>query len=108
MAHYLIQASYTSQAVGNLVKNPQNRASVVTPVVEGMGGKVDCLSNALGEYDIVGIVEMPDNVSVAALSMAVTAGGALSAWRTTALLTMDEGVEAMKKAGGVGYRPPTS
>ena len=52
------------------------------------------------------IIEMPDNASAAALSMAISAAGALSSLKTTVLLDMSESVDAMRKAGGVGYRPP--
>jgi len=49
---------------------------------------------------------MPDNVSAAAFSMAASAGGALKAIKTTPLLTVQEGIEAMRKAADVEYRPP--
>jgi hypothetical protein len=40
--------------------------------------------------------------------MAASAGGAVKAVKTTPLMTIDEGMEAMRKASGVGYRPPSS
>ena len=49
---------------------------------------------------------MPDSVSAAAFSMAIGSSGAMSAYRTTPLLSMDEAAEAMKKAGSVGYQAP--
>ena len=58
--------------------------------------------------DVVVIAEMPDNVSMAALSMAVSAAGAISEFKTTVLLSMEEAMEAMRRAGSVGYRPPSS
>jgi hypothetical protein len=51
-------------------------------------------------------MEMPDNVSAAAFSLAGSAGGGIKAVKTTPLLTIDEGIEAMRKAAGAGYRPP--
>jgi hypothetical protein len=39
--------------------------------------------------------------------MAVTAGGAITHYKTTPLLTLDEGVEAMRMAGGSSYTPPS-
>jgi len=39
--------------------------------------------------------------------MAVAAGGACKAFRTTPLLTTSEGLDAMKKAAGIGYAPPS-
>lgn len=106
MGYYLLQVAYTAEGTANLVKNPQNRMDVIRPAVEKLGGKVEGAWLAFGEYDVVVIVQMPDNVSAAAFSMAVTAGGALRACKTTPLLTVEEGVQAMRKAGGTGYRPP--
>ena len=61
---------------------------------------------AFGEYDVVAILQMPDHVSVAAFSMAVAAGGAVKSIKPTPLMSMEEGVEAMKKASGSGYQAP--
>ena len=74
-------------------------------MIEGMGGKLESFYYAFGEYDVVAIAEMPDNVSMAALSMTIGAGGNLSSFKTTVLLTMDEAVEAMRKAGTTGFQP---
>jgi hypothetical protein len=46
-------------------------------------------------------------VSAAALSMAVSAAGGVRLHRTTPLLTMAESIQAMEKASGVDYRPPS-
>jgi uncharacterized protein with GYD domain len=107
MAYYLVQVAYTPEACANLVKNPQNRTEAVRPVVEKLGGKMEGAWLAFGEYDVVLIARMPDNVSAAAFAMAASAGGALKACKTTPLLTVEEGVEAMRKAAGAGYRPPS-
>ncbi len=63
---------------------------------------------AFGDYDVIALVEAPDNVSVAALSLAVTASGALTAIKTTPLMTVEEGMAAMRKGATAspGYRPP--
>ena len=107
MAYYLLQAAYTPEAWAAMVKNPQDRVQAVRPIVERLGGKVEQGWLAFGEYDIVAILQMPDNVSAAAFSMAASAGGAVKAIRTTPLMTVDEGVAAMRKAQGAGYRPPS-
>ncbi len=106
MARYLFEASYTSEAWAAQVRNPQNRIDVVRPVIERLGGRLESAYLSFGEYDVVVIAEMPDNISAAAFSLAVSAGGALKAVRTTPLLTIEEGIEALKKAAGAGYRPP--
>ena len=61
---------------------------------------------AFGDYDVVLLLEAPDNVRAAAISFAVTGGGAVSHYKTTPLLTWDEGIEAMRIAGGSSYTPP--
>jgi uncharacterized protein with GYD domain len=105
MPHYLIEVDYNAQGWAALVKQPQNRIEAVRPAVEKAGGKIETAYYAFGKYDVVVIVEMPDNVSAAALAIAFAAGGALNAVKTTPLLTAQEAMEAMKKAGGTGYRP---
>ncbi|MFQ5878934.1 MAG: GYD domain-containing protein [Dehalococcoidia bacterium] len=106
MPHYLIQASLTPEAMAAAIKNPQNRREAVRPVIEGMGGHLEAYYFAFGEHDAYVLVEMPDNVSAAAIAMAVGASGALKSYQTTVLMTAEEAMEAMRKAGGVGYRPP--
>jgi uncharacterized protein with GYD domain len=106
MALYMIQASYTPEAWAALVKNPQKRDDVTNPVFESMGGKVIANYLAFGQHDIVGIVELPDNATAAAISLAVAASGAVKSFQTTPLMTWEEGVQAMQKAGSVGYQPP--
>jgi uncharacterized protein with GYD domain len=61
---------------------------------------------SFGEYDIILVVDMPDNVSAAAISIAAAAGGAVKAIKTTPLMTMEEGIEAMRKGAAAGYRAP--
>lgn len=106
MPFYLIQASYGAQTTAAMIKNPQDRAAAIRPMIERMGGKLHGLWFAFGKYGVVAIAEMPDNVDAAAISMAIGASGAMSAYRTTPLMTMVEATEAMKKAGGVGYQGP--
>jgi len=108
MAIYLLQVAYTPQAWASLTKNPQNREDAVRPVVERLGGKIERSWLAFGEYDVVAIIQFPDNVSAAALSMAISAGGSAKAVKTTPLMTWQEGIESMRKAAAAGYRPPTA
>jgi uncharacterized protein with GYD domain len=106
MAYYLIQAAFTPEAWGRLLKNPQDRREAVRPMIERMGGKLEGYWVAFGDYDSVLIAQVPDNVSAAALSLAATAGGAVKAIKTTPLMTMDEAMQAMRKAADAGYQPP--
>jgi uncharacterized protein with GYD domain len=108
MAAYMVQVSYTAEAMAALVANPQDRTKPVAAVIKTLGGKMNNFWFAFGDYDVVGIMEMPDNVSAAAFALAVSAGGSCRAVKTTPLLTISEAMAAMKKAGGSGYRPVRS
>jgi uncharacterized protein with GYD domain len=106
MAYFALQVAYTPEAWSTLVKNPQNRIDAVRPAIESLGGRVEGAWFQFGEYDVLLIAQMPDNVSAAAFSMAVSAGGSCKSVRTTPLMSVEEGVQAMRKASGAGYRPP--
>ncbi len=107
MPHYMVQAAYTPDAWGGLIKKPQDRAEALRPAIEALGGKLVSFYMSFGEYDAVVIADMPDNISAAAVSIAAAAGGAVKAIKTTPLMTVREGMEAMSKAGQAGYRPPS-
>ncbi len=106
MAKYLILGSYSSDGWKNQVKNPTNRIEAVRPSVERLGGKIETAYYAFGEFDIMAIIDFPDNVSAAAWAIAGAAGGALDSLKTVPLVSMEEGVEAMRKASDIGYKPP--
>ncbi len=108
MPHYLQQVAYTSEGWEALVKNPQNRFDAVRPAIEKLGGKIVQGWFSFGDYDVVVIVEMPDNVSAAAIAMAYAAGGACKSVKTTPLITAEQAIEALKKAKGTGYRAATA
>ena len=107
MPMYMIQGSYTNEGLAAVVKNPQNRIEAIKPPIEKIGGKLREAFFSFGEYDFVIIASMPDNVSAVAISMAFGASGAVRNTKTTPLLTAEETMDAMRKAGSSGYRPPT-
>ncbi|HXP86377.1 MAG TPA: GYD domain-containing protein [Bryobacteraceae bacterium] len=108
MAQYLLQLSYSTEAWAVMIKRPENRVDAVKKVVKKLGGKIEGFWFAFGEHDLVGVLEMPDNVAVAAFAMAIAAGGACRNVKTTPLLEVEEGLQAMKKAGNCGYQPVTA
>ncbi len=108
MAYFLLQGAYTPESWKHLVNKPVDRVEAVRPIVEKLGGKVEGAWFAFGDYDVVLVMQMPDNVSAAAFSLAVAASGAFKSHKTTPLLSIADGVEAMKKAAGAGYQPPGS
>lgn len=105
MSSYLVQASYTTEAMASLIKNPQNRMEVVRKSVENLGGKLVGGWMSFGDYDVVLIAELPDLVSAAAIAVAAAAGGSLKSIKTTPLLSSDEAIAAAKKAANSGYTP---
>ncbi|HVB65709.1 MAG TPA: GYD domain-containing protein [Nitrolancea sp.] len=107
MARYMIQATYNADARKALVAHPQDRVAGVAALMERMGGKLECFYFSMGEFDIVAIAELPDDISAAAGALAVTGAGHLSAYHTTKLLTNDEMMSAMNKAHGMTYASPS-
>ena len=105
MPSYLLQVSYTAEALTALIANPQDRSEAVRKPIEKLGGKVVGFWLAFGDYDVVSILEMPGNESAAALALAVAAGGAVKTVKTTPLLSIEEGLSALKKARTSGYKP---
>jgi uncharacterized protein with GYD domain len=110
MSRYLLQAAYTSEAWATQLKNPQNRVEIVSQLMERLGGRFETVYYTFGDYDIVAIMDLPDNISAAAASMVVSSAGAVKAIKTTPLMTIDEGLQAMRKGADAtaSYRPPSS
>ena len=108
MPSYLVQVSYTSTAITAMIQSPQNRAEAIRIPVEKLGGKVVSFWLSFGDYDVVGVVEMPDNVSAAAFALAISAGGSCKSVKTTPLLSIEDAMTAMKMAGSSGYKPASA
>ncbi len=108
MPFYLYQVSYSTEAVKAMIANPTDRAAAASKLIEGLGGKLHHLFFAFGKYDVVCLIEAPDDAAVAAAAMAVAASGTVSGAATTKLFTTDEAMAVMAKAGtAVGtYKPP--
>lgn len=108
MAFYLLRARYAQEAMDALVERPEDRMVTTTKLLKGIGGRLHYYFFCFGEFDIVLLFELPDNVSAAALSMVLQSAGTVSDVETTPLMTMEEAIEAMRIAGdttGV-YQPP--
>lgn len=106
MPLFMYQVGYSPEGWQALIKNPQNRLEAVRPVVTKLGGRIEGAWMAFGKHDVVLIAEMPANVDAAAFAIAVAGSGAMRSCRTTPLMSVEEGVEAMKRAGQAGYRAP--
>ncbi len=106
MPLYLTRFSYTPETWARLAQKSEDRRNAASTYIEAVGGKLRGFWYAFGEYDAYNLWEAPDNVSMAAVAMAISGGGALSKYETTVLLTVEETMEAMRRASEIGYRPP--
>lgn len=106
MPFYLTRFSYTPATWAKLIKNPGDRRIAAKQYIEAVGGKLHGFWYAFGEHEGYTLWEAPDNVSMAATALAITAGGALSSLQTTVLLTVEETIAALRKASSITYTPP--
>lgn len=108
MPIYIFQLAYTAESIAAQIKQPQDRLEVAArPVIEAVGGKLLAGGFSFGEYDVTVVYEAPDDVSAAAVALAVAGGGATKSGKTTKLLSGAEWVESLRKAASVStaYRP---
>jgi uncharacterized protein with GYD domain len=106
MPLYLTRFSYTPATWAKLIGKPEDRRKAAQSYIESVGGKLHGFWYAFGTHDGYNLWEAPDNVSMAAVAVAVSGGGALSSFETTVLLTVDETIDALRKAGQIQYRAP--
>jgi uncharacterized protein with GYD domain len=106
VAKFLIRASYTTEgAKGVQSAGGTSRRDAVAATAEGLGGKLEAFYFAFGGTDAYVLLELPDNVGAAAVSIAVnTSGGATC---DVVVLLTPEDIDAAAKLS-VDYRPPGS
>ncbi len=104
MAKFMVKATYTTQGIAGLGRDGGTaRAEIVRALIENAGGQVESLYFAFGEYDLYVVGEVPDNVTAAALGIAVRATGGVEA-RVIPLITPEEIDEAARLP--VTYQAP--
>ena len=107
MPLYLVRFSYTAEAWKKLIENPEDRRQPVEALVESLGGKLHGFWYAFGEQDGVVLIEAPDNVRAAAVSVTASASGAIKSTQMTVLLTVEELMESLRRAAQVSFEPPS-
>ncbi len=106
MAKYLVRASYTGEgAKGVQSAGGTSRRDIVARMAEGLGGKLESFYFAFGETDAYVLLDLPDNRTAAAASIAVNAAG--GATSEVIVLLTPEDIDAAAKLS-VEYRPPGS
>ena len=104
MAKYLIEASYTAEGIRGLLKDGgSKRRAAAEAALKSAGARLEAFYYTFGRNDAFLIADAPDHATVAALSLSISASGAVTT-RTTVLLTPEEIDAAVKKA--VSYTPP--
>ena len=106
MPMYLTTFSYTPETWAMMIAQPEDRRKAAQAYIESVGGTLHGFWYAFGDHDGINLWEAPDNVSMAAVALAIGGGGALASIETTVLLTVEETLEALEKAQNVGYRAP--
>ena len=108
MPLYLSKFSYTPETWARLIGKPEDRRDAARTYIESVGGTLHGFWYGFGTHDGYTLWEAPDNVSMAAVALALAGGGAIASLDTTVLLTVDETLEALTRAGQIGYRVPGS
>jgi uncharacterized protein with GYD domain len=104
MAKFLIEANYVGEGVKGLLKDGgTSRRDAVDKLLTSVGGKVESFYYAFGDKDAYVVVDVPDNVTAAAVALTVAASGAVTL-KTTVLITPEEMDQATKKSPA--YRAP--
>ena len=106
MPLYLSKFSYTPETWARLIANPEDRGLAARTYIETVGGTLHGFWYAFGSHDGYALWEAPDNVSMAAVALAISQGGALSANETTVLMSVSDTLDALRMAAQVKYRPP--
>jgi uncharacterized protein with GYD domain len=100
----MIQASLTAEGLkGTLADGGTKRKNALAETIAALGGSLDGFYYSFGDYDVVGIADMPDNVSAAAFAVTVAAAG-VAETTTTVLITPEEMDQVAAKS--VAYQPP--
>jgi uncharacterized protein with GYD domain len=104
MAKYLFEATYRPEGAKGLQKDGgSSRPAALRDMIEDLGGQMECFYYTFGKCDAFAIADIPDNVTAAAISIAINSSGVVGL-STTVLITPEE----IDKAVGISvdYRPP--
>ena len=106
MPKYLFEGHYTSQGAKGIVNDGgSGRRASVEKALASLGGRLEAIYFAFGSVDVYVIADLPDNVTAAAMALAVNQT-AMASTRTIVLMTPEEVDAATKKS--VAYRAPGS
>jgi len=107
MPLYMYEGAYTPESLAAQIREPRDRIEVVKPAFDAIGAKILAAGYPFGQYDVIVVYEAPNDTAAASLALAVAAGGAVKAAKTTKLLSGQEWVASLTGAQKVApqYRP---
>ena len=104
MPKFLFETTYTPEGIRGLQKDKGSaRKQAVEKLVASLDGKLEAFYYAMGERDVVTIVDLPNAESAAAMSFAGMGTGMVRV-KTTPLLTVEEVDRALARK--LSFRGP--
>ena len=96
--------SYVGEGIKGLMREGgTKRRDALTDALKSVGGSLECFYYAFGDTDVLGVFDVPDPASAAALSLMINSSGKVDV-RLKPLLTVEDIDEAAKKTPS--YRAP--
>ena len=108
MAKYAIFFTYSNEAWARMINNPGDRTAAVRQLTDSVGGSLESAYWMFGTHDGIVIVDVPDSIRAAAVSVAVGSTGSFKHLETHELLTQDELGQVLSHARNAAqaYQPP--
>lgn len=104
MTKYLFEANYVDEGIKGLMREGgTKRRDAVVEALKSVGGSLECFYYAFGDADVLGVFDIPDQASAAALSLMINSTGAVNLMLKP-LMTPEDIDEAVKKTPA--YRAP--
>jgi uncharacterized protein with GYD domain len=107
MPIYMTQFTYTPEAWSALIRNPVDRREGIRAMMQQLGGRLIEMYYSLGEYDGLVLLEAPDDTSATAGVVAAIGAGHHKTFKATKLLTVEEMLQALRKAGELSFQAPS-
>lgn len=102
MPKFAVLASFTPEHWARLLEHPEAAVMGITRAVEAVGAEVDLLHLMLGEHDVIGVIDAPDALTQAAISVAMASTGVFRAFATHELIAVADLPAVVAKANTTG------
>lgn len=106
MPFYMSQFSYTTESWQAMTRNPVDRREALRALGQSLGGRLIELYYSFGDYDGLVLYEAPDDAAAMAIVATIVVSGTSKPVKTTKLLTVEEALPALRRAGELAYQRP--